>query len=110
MTLTFAKRLVAIEPIGENILAGQEIFLPPYPEICLFLIFFFGSGNIFWTIGSIVTKLSGNVKYIIIYALKLKNPDSTLPGAGGGAFLANFEYLKKKKFKIDQKCPTPCSR
>ena len=29
MTLTFTKCLVAIEPIGENILAGQEIFLPP---------------------------------------------------------------------------------
>ena len=28
-TLTFAKCLVAIEPIDEKILAGQNIFLPP---------------------------------------------------------------------------------
>ena len=59
---------------------------------------FFGSCYMFWTIGSIVSKLSGNVKYIIIYDVKFKNPDSTLPGAGGGAFLVNFEYFFSVKF------------
>ena len=57
MTLTFAKRLVAIEPIGENILAGQEFFLPPYPEICQFLIFFVLGQVIFF---ELLVQLSQN--------------------------------------------------
>ena len=36
-TLIFSKYFVTIEPIGENILAGQEFFLPPEPESCQFL-------------------------------------------------------------------------
>ena len=41
MKLQFAMCLVEIEPIGEHILAGQEFFLPPYPERCQFLIILF---------------------------------------------------------------------
>ena len=48
MTLTFVMCLVAIEAIGENILAGQEFVLPPYPEISEFFLFFFLGRVIFF--------------------------------------------------------------
>lgn len=44
MELQLAMCLMVIEPIGENILLGQEYFLPPYAERRQFVTFlFFGS-------------------------------------------------------------------
>ena len=64
-----------------------------------------GSGDNFWNIASIISKLSENVKYIIICVLNLQNPDFMLPGDSQGAILANFENINIKKIKIGQNCP-----
>ena len=53
MTLTFAKCLVPIEPIGEKILAGQEILLPPSQEGGPFL----KKIQLFQTVGDITSAI-----------------------------------------------------
>ena len=77
----------------QNVARARGFFAPLAGKLSIFMKKFFGSHNIFWTVGSVVSKLSGNVGCVMCCGLVVADFDSALSGAGSGAFLANFEFF-----------------